>query len=149
MGGEQHGRARGATLLEDVLEELGVDRIEPGERLVEDEQARAADERAAIIRSKVTGKPRCVVVFFGTEVRPSVGQPLVSLTLDVQTGDTKQLTFGGNNASAAYSPDGAYIVFNSLRNQGQADLYVMRADGHSLRRLTDNPEPDWQPQWGP
>ena len=69
--------------------------------------------------------------------------------LDVQTGESTQLTFGGNNASAAYSPDGQYIVFNSLRNQGQADLYVMRADGHSLRRLTDNPEPDWQPQWGP
>ena len=69
--------------------------------------------------------------------------------LDIQTGATTQLTFGGNNASAAYSPDGQYIVFNSLRNQGQADLYVMRADGHSLRRLTDNPEPDWQPQWGP
>ena len=68
---------------------------------------------------------------------------------DLQTGDSTQLTFGGNNASAAHSPDGQYIVFNSLRNQGQADLYVMRADGHSLRRLTDNPEPDWQPQWGP
>jgi TolB protein len=69
--------------------------------------------------------------------------------LDVNSGATTQLTFGGNNASPAYSPDGNYIVFNSLRNQGQADLYVMRSDGHSLRQLTNNPEPDWQPQWGP
>jgi Tol biopolymer transport system component len=59
------------------------------------------------------------------------------------------LTFGGNNAAAAYSPDGQYIVFNSLRNNGQADLFIMRADGHSTRQLTDDPEPDWQPQWGP
>ncbi len=69
--------------------------------------------------------------------------------LDVATGEITQLTFGGNNASAAYSPDGQYIVYNSLRNNGQADLYIMRADGHSTRQLTDNPEPDWQPQWGP
>ena len=69
--------------------------------------------------------------------------------LDLKSGKTTQLTFGGNNASPAYSPDGRYIVFNSLRNSGQADLYIMRADGHSMRRLTDNPEPDWQPQWGP
>jgi Tol biopolymer transport system component len=69
--------------------------------------------------------------------------------LDVASGQATQLTFGGNNASACYSPDGQNIVFNSLRNGGQADLYVMRADGHSMRRLTDNAEPDWQPKWGP
>ncbi len=69
--------------------------------------------------------------------------------LDVTTGATAQLTFGGNNASPAYSPDGQYIVYNSLRNNDQADLYIMRADGHSTRQLTNNPEPDWQPQWGP
>jgi TolB protein len=69
--------------------------------------------------------------------------------LDLATGNAIQLTFGGNNASASYSPDGEYIVFNSLRNDGQADLFIIRADGHSTRLLVDNPEPDWQPQWGP
>ena len=69
--------------------------------------------------------------------------------LDFATGNATQLTFGGNNASASYSPDGQYIVFNSLRNDGQADLFIIRADGHSTRVLVDNPEPDWQPVWGP
>lgn len=69
--------------------------------------------------------------------------------LDVATGQATQLTFGGNNAAAAYSPDGQAIVFNSLRNNDQADLYIMRADGHSMRQLTSFPEPDWQPKWGP
>ncbi len=69
--------------------------------------------------------------------------------LDVATGAATQLTFSGNNAAASYSPDGQYIVFNSLRNNNQADLFIMRADGHSTRQLTSNPEPDWQPQWGP
>lgn len=69
--------------------------------------------------------------------------------LDVESGAISQLTFGGNNAAASYSPDGEYIVYNSLRNSDQADLYIMRSDGHSTRQLTTNPEPDWQPQWGP
>lgn len=68
---------------------------------------------------------------------------------DLATGNAVQLTFGGNNASATYSPDGQYIVYNSLRNNGQADLFVINADGHSTRVLVDDPEPDWQPQWGP
>lgn len=69
--------------------------------------------------------------------------------LNIGTGAYTQLTFGGNNAAGAYSPDGQFIVFNSLRNGGQADLFIMRADGHSTRQLTSDPEPDWQPQWGP
>ncbi len=69
--------------------------------------------------------------------------------LELAEGSLTQLTHGGNNASPDYSPDGQYIVFNSLRNNGQADLFIMRADGHSTRQLTTFPEPDWQPQWGP
>ncbi len=69
--------------------------------------------------------------------------------LEISNGAISQLTFGGNNAAAAYSPDGQYIVYNSLRNNNQADLFIMRADGHSTRQLTNNPEPEWQPQWGP
>ncbi len=69
--------------------------------------------------------------------------------LDVDTGAVVRLTVGGNNNSPSYSPDGEWIVFNSLRNNGQADLYVIRADGSELRQLTTDPEPDWQPQWEP
>ena len=84
-----------------------------------------------------------VVVFAGPVAAREVYR------LDVASGALSQLTFGGNNAAASYSPDGQYIVFNSLRNNNQADLYIMRADGHSTRQLTTNPEPDWQPRWGP
>jgi serine/threonine protein kinase len=67
--------------------------------------------------------------------------------LDARTGESVQITDGGNNAGAAYSPDGKYIVFNTLRNNDQADLYIMRADGTNQTQLTNNPEPDWGPQW--
>jgi TolB protein len=67
--------------------------------------------------------------------------------LDVFTGEYDQLTNGGNNAGASYSPDGRYIVFNSLRNDDQADLYIMRADGTNEVQLTNHPEPDWGARW--
>ncbi len=67
--------------------------------------------------------------------------------LDAQTGKAAQLTDGGNNASASYSPDGKYIVFNSMRNDDQADLYIMRSDGTNQAQLTNNPEPDWGARW--
>jgi Tol biopolymer transport system component len=67
--------------------------------------------------------------------------------LEVADGAYTQLTDGGNNAGASYSPDGKYIVFNSMRNNEQADLYIMRVDGTNQVQLTNHPEPDWGPQW--
>ncbi len=67
--------------------------------------------------------------------------------LDAASGNFVQLTKGGNNAGASYSPDGRYIVFNSLRNDDQADLYIMRADGSNQVQLTNHPEPDWGARW--
>lgn len=69
--------------------------------------------------------------------------------LEVASATITQLTNGGNNAAASYSPDGQWIVFNSLRNNSQADLFIMEADGTYQRQLTNDPEPDWQPRWEP
>ena len=32
---------------------------------------------------------------------------------------------------------------------GDADIYVMDADGSNVRQLTNNPAPDWSPAWSP
>lgn len=69
--------------------------------------------------------------------------------LDLEADLITRLTFGGNNNSPSFSPNGEYIAYNSLRNNGQADIYIMRADGSDERQLTTHPEPDWQPQWEP
>ncbi|MCC6568744.1 MAG: PD40 domain-containing protein [Anaerolineales bacterium] len=69
--------------------------------------------------------------------------------IDVVAQTATQLTDGGNNAASSYSPDGQWIAFNSLRNNDQADIFIMRADGTDTRQVTTDPEPDWQPQWEP
>jgi len=69
--------------------------------------------------------------------------------INVEAQTAAQLTNGGNNAASSFSPDGQWIAFNSLRNNDQADIFIMRPDGSDVQQVTNNPEPDWQPQWEP
>lgn len=48
----------------------------------------------------------------------------------------------------AWSPDGSRIAFASARS-GSFDLYVMDADGESIRRLTTSEDDDGHPTWSP
>ena len=52
------------------------------------------------------------------------------------------------------SPDGRWIVFvlretDLEANKGRTDLWLVRADGTALRRLTSHPEGDSNPRWAP
>ena len=68
----------------------------------------------------------------------------------------------GNDAHCNWSPDGEWIAFTSEGNgfkdeaalhpnnpQPYGDLYVMRADGSDVRRLTDNQFEEGTPNWAP
>ena len=48
----------------------------------------------------------------------------------------------------ALSPDSRKIAFTSTRD-GNAEIYVMNADGGGLRRLTNDPSLDEYPTWSP
>jgi dipeptidyl aminopeptidase/acylaminoacyl peptidase len=55
-------------------------------------------------------------------------------------------------SSLAVSPDGEHAVFalsttDLEADRRRSDLWVMRADGHDLRRLTSHPENDVNPVW--
>ena len=54
----------------------------------------------------------------------------------------------GANGSPSWSPDGERIAFYSDRD-GNAEIYVMNADGSEQRRITDYPERDLAPAWSP
>ena len=66
----------------------------------------------------------------------------------------------GNDAHDTWSPDGKWIAFTSARGgfkdesalhpynpQPYGDIYVMRADGSDVRRLTDNQFEEGTPNW--
>jgi TolB protein len=66
--------------------------------------------------------------------------------------DLRQLTHfdkGTLVLSASYSPDGAWIVHASDGVGGNADLFVMRADGTGNRPLTHTEAWDSAPDWAP
>jgi Tol biopolymer transport system component len=52
------------------------------------------------------------------------------------------------DGSPAWSPDGKRIAFYSERD-GNAELYVMNADGSEQRRLTRTPADEGYPSWSP
>ena len=60
----------------------------------------------------------------------------------------RQLTFGGQNAEAYWSPDGKQIAFTSVRD-GNHEIYVSNTDGTNLRRVTNHPSRDDYPIWHP
>ncbi len=63
----------------------------------------------------------------------------------------------GVDGSPAWSPDGKRIAFRSQRafpgvpvtDPNSYEIYVMRADGSSLTRLTSNGVGDFEPSWSP
>jgi uncharacterized protein YjdB len=58
------------------------------------------------------------------------------------------LVDNANNVQAALSPDRTRVVFSSNRS-GNFDVFLMDADGQSLRRLTSSPSHDGEPTWTP
>ena len=69
--------------------------------------------------------------------------------MDLDGGNLLQLTREpGDNAWAAWSPDGGRIAFVSTRDRNP-EIYVMKADGSDQRRLSRNPGIDMDPLWSP
>lgn len=48
-----------------------------------------------------------------------------------------------------FSPDGLWIVFEGMDNNGNRDIYFMTASGGSRTRFTNDPAVDFDPTWRP
>jgi TolB protein len=73
-------------------------------------------------------------------------------TINPDGSGMKQLTRSPDGTvmlSAAFSPNGKWIVFSKSVGAKEPDLYVMKADGSPERRITKSPLWDSRPTWGP
>ncbi len=71
--------------------------------------------------------------------------------IDVDGSNYQMLTENLGDSFPAWSNDGQYIAFSSFSESEDQfyDLYVMRADGSDVRRLTDTPAHERFPSWSP
>ncbi|OIN93300.1 MAG: hypothetical protein AUJ21_05885 [Anaerolineae bacterium CG1_02_58_13] len=47
----------------------------------------------------------------------------------------------------AYSPDDFWILFESLEENNNRDIYLMSAQGENVTRLTEDTGADFDPAW--
>ncbi len=76
-----------------------------------------------------------------------LGQPTLT-GLDLMRSELEVLSSAHTPGAPCYSPDGKQIAFSTTED-GNAEIYVARADGSRPRRLTFDPEIDTAPSWSP
>ncbi|WP_412069178.1 tolB protein precursor protein [Rubrivirga sp. IMCC43871] len=101
---------------------------------------------AEVLEAEPTWSPDGGSLAYSTRTRTGAGQVW---RLDLADGQHHALTDTTSlNGSPEWSPDGRYLAFVSNRD-GDGELYVMRADGSGLTRLTTSLGEDWMPRWVP
>jgi Tol biopolymer transport system component len=48
-----------------------------------------------------------------------------------------------------FSPDGLWLVFESVADEDNRDIFIMTIDGVTLIRITLDPGTDFDPTWRP
>jgi tricorn protease len=99
--------------------------------------SRAAEETPLLAHSPTVSRTHVVFAYGG-----------YLWSVPREGGDARQLTTGGHEGLPVFSPDGKWIAFTA-QYDGNADVFVMAAEGGEPRRLTWHPAPDVAVGWTP
>ena len=109
----------------------------------------AGEKRFADVTISPDGQ---TVLYWASESSSGDGGSLYTLPL-IGTGAPKKITSGakGLDGDPSWSPDGSQIAFRRLVGgaEGNADVYVMNADGSGQRVIADTKAADIKPIWSP
>ena len=73
------------------------------------------------------------------------------VVLDLRTGVKRQITAptpGTEQFDPSWSPNGRWIVFDTLPRGANGALWMVRSNGRDLRKITTDAEDACQPDWG-
>lgn len=90
-------------------------------------------------------RPQFDVLFSGG----TLGNRFIARWNTIGTDVPVRLPLGMEAMHPAPSPDGTHIAFVGLRDAQHTELYVARADGSEIRRLTNDLFSDLYPVWSP
>jgi len=68
---------------------------------------------------------------------------------DSATQDPTRLELPRPIEDVEFSPDGRWIIFEGMDNEGNRDIYYMTVSGGNRTRLTNDPKTDFDPAWRP
>ncbi len=83
------------------------------------------------------GAAGVVLAAAAVSLAPATNGDVKQIPAERHLRNIRQLTFGGENAEAYFSPDGQSLIFQSTRDGYPCDqIYTMRIDGTDLRRVS-------------
>jgi Tol biopolymer transport system component len=68
---------------------------------------------------------------------------------DRETKEPTRLDFQRPIEDVEFSPDGSWLVFEGMDNEGNRDIYFMTVTGGNRTRVTNDPKMDFDPVWRP
>lgn len=93
--------------------------------------------RDARSRRRLLGPAALAAMLFVRGMVLAQTEPVAPNPLEIHLRNIRQLTFGGQNAEAYFSPDGRKLVFQSTRDSLKCDqIFMMNTDGSGMKLLS-------------
>jgi serine/threonine protein kinase/Tol biopolymer transport system component len=93
--------------------------------------------------------PDGITIFFSQRRMGAFRPWLMQVDYQDLTQEPRKLNFITPIEDVSFSPDGFWIVYEGMDNEGNRDVYFMTITGSGRTRLTNDPKIDFDPAWRP